>query len=609
MASTSATARGALQAASAEISQRSDGPAGERESKGGMRSTRKRDGWYRKRDQVGWVSGKPYLRLIWLEEGIGCHDLSGFLSGRQVFDEIKRGGIQMQGRRKDNRRSTGTTTVLTDLKVPRKELIDPELFGNEAGDDEDLEVLDSYFLDKPEFSRFYSDKTKLAFVRSRKGVGKSALLKQTLYKRQKGDQQALCIYVKASDLIAMQDVKTDSPDALLYGWQQRICSQINIEIGSRLSYAGTDDSMLLVESAELSGFRGRNIVSALFDRLKIKGMGAELERQRIHQANSQALLERVSESAERNVWLFVDDVDATFVNTEHERLKASTFFSACRNLISNVKGLYIRASVRSDVWSVLAQHDEALDKCEQYMLDLNWSTSETGQILVNKIHSYWLRFNVEDTGVVSLDPETQSAVIRSLIFKEPFHWASRRLESFRPIHILSAGRPRWAAQLCKLAGKDAHDKSSSLISIGHIRSVMRDYGQFRLSDLYKEHRHQCPALQEIVESFSGGDVRFSTAELLGHITDRVVRRIGVPKIDGINAEQGSLSVAHFLYRSGFIAARDESDVAGLGFIRYEERPNLLSSKANLDDGLDWEIHPSYREVLRIHKTAGQASHF
>lgn len=27
----------------------------------GMRGTRQRGGWYRKRDQEDWVSGKPYL--------------------------------------------------------------------------------------------------------------------------------------------------------------------------------------------------------------------------------------------------------------------------------------------------------------------------------------------------------------------------------------------------------------------------------------------------------------------------------------------------------------------------------------------------------------------
>ncbi|NVZ60903.1 hypothetical protein HX867_02290 [Pseudomonas gingeri] len=491
----------------------------------------------------------------------------------------------------------------------RHDLINPELFGNEAGDDEELEVLDSYYLDKPEFDRFYSPNSRLAFVRSRKGVGKSALLKQTLFRRKKLGDGDILIYVKASDLIAMQDVKGSSPDELLYGWQQRICSQINLELGASLKVGFTDDSMMLIESAELAGFRNRNIVSALFDRMKVKGLGTELDRNRIGMSDPHALLRRVMDKKDITVWLFIDDVDATFVNTEHERLKASTFFSACRNIISSVKGLCIRASVRSDVWSVLAQHDEAMDKCEQYMLDLTWSTAETGRIIVNKIHSYFNRYYSGDSRYASLSPIRDEGVIRKIVFKEPFYWGPRKVESFRPVHILSAGRPRWAAQLCKLAGKDAYDKSTSRISIGHVRSVMRDYGQFRVSDLYKEHRHQCPVLQDIVESFSGASYRFTTDELLEHISDKIIKRVGVPKIDGVSSDKGGLSVAHFLFRCGFIAARDESDVTGLGFMRYEERPNLLSSGVNLDDGLNWEIHPSYREVLRVKQKAGEATHF
>lgn len=503
-------------------------------------------------------------------------------------------------RRRANRTSDSISAAPHN-SAKRSDLINPELFGNEAGDDEDLDVLNSYFLDKPEFGRFYSPHTRLAYVRSRKGVGKSALLKQTLFLRKEANAGEILIYVKAADLIALQDVKSSSPDELLYGWQQRICSQINLELGSTLRYGFTDDSMLLIESAEIAGFRNRNIVSALFDRLKIKGLGAEIDRTRLTAVDHQAVLKRVLGNQEVTVWLFVDDVDATFVNTEHERLKASTFFSACRNLVSSVKGLCIRASVRSDVWSVLAQHDEALDKCEQYMLDLAWSTTESGRILENKIISYFSRYYSDDTRFTSLQPETDGYKIRKIVFNEPFQWAGRRLESYRPIHILSAGRPRWAAQLCKLAGRDAYDKSFPLISIGHIRAVLRNYGQFRVSDLYKEHRHQCPTLQNIIESFSGGVYRFTTNELIDHVVEKIIRRVGVPVIDGINSEKGALSVAHFLFRCGFIAARDETDVTGLGFVRYEERPNLLTSNINLDDGMSWEVHPSYREVLRINK--------
>jgi len=506
----------------------------------------------------------------------------------------RRGGIDKKG-------SESRTPIVSALG----DLNDPELFGNEAGDDEDIEILNSYFLDKPEFANFYAANTKLAFVRSRKGVGKSALLKKTLYNRLESASDELCIYVKASDLIALQDVKHSTPDELIYGWQQRICTQINRELGAALNLGFTDDTIALIESAELSGFRNRNLVGALIDRLQIKGLGAEIERRRVPAGDAHALLQRVLDKKDVSVWLFVDDVDATFVNTESERLKASTFFSACRNLASTTKGLCIRAAVRTDVWSVLAQYDEALDKCEQYMLDLTWSTAETGMILANKIHSFFARRYPDDARFNERKPDNYGDEIRQRVFREPFHWGQRPLESFRPIHIFSAGRPRWAAQLCKMAAKDAFSKRADHISLGHVRGVLRDYGAFRVNDLYKEHRHQCVMLQDIIESFSNGSQRYTTDELLEHISDRIIRRIGIPKIDGVSASSGSLSVANFLFRCGFIAARDENDPTGLGFVRYEDRPNLLSSLINLDDGLDWEIHPSYRDVLRIRRREGQ----
>lgn len=514
----------------------------------------------------------------------------------------------------DRRHSTSplepdlSTTPLTDsspqqgnaVGVHRRDFLSAELFGNEAGDDEDLEVLDSYFLDKPEFESFYSAECKLSIVRSRKGVGKSALLKQTLYRRQKDEGHELLIYVKASDLIALQDVNTDTPAALVYGWQQRICTQINLELGAILNFGFTDDKMLLIESSELAGFRNRNIVSALVDRLNVKGLGVDIERSRPSVANPQAVLERVMGGSPVRVWLFIDDVDSTFLNTESERLKASTFFSACRNLASTVSGLCIRAAVRADVWSVLAQYDEAMDKCEQYMLDLDWSTEETGQILQNKILSFFRRNYPDDPRYQLYDSIQDGRTIRKIVFKEPFPWgAGRTMDSFRPIHILSAGRPRWAAQLCKLAAKDAYRSSNSLITVNHIHDVMQAYGKFRVDDLYKEHRHQCAVLKDIVESFSGGMKRYETSKLLEHITDKIILKIGTPKIDGVTAADGPLTVAHFLFRCGFIAARDDNDPAGLGFIHFEDRPNLLTSHANLDDGLVWEIHPSYRRVLRI----------
>jgi hypothetical protein len=402
-------------------------------------------------------------------------------------------------------------------------------------------------------------------------------------------------------LFALQDIPGSSSAEMIYGWQQRICTRVNLELGATLRVGFTDDAILLIESAEIAGFRNRNLISALFDRLKIKGAGVDIDRSKLSIGNSEQVLTRVLDNKDVTVWLSIDDIDATFINTEQERLKVSTFFSACRNIINNVKGLCIRASVRTDVWSILAQHDEALDKCEQYMLDLRWSTSDTGRILENKIISFFRRYYDDDERFTTLNAANDGNKIRKLVFNEPFSWSGRPLEAFRPIHILSAGRPRWAAQLCKLAGSEAFQNNSDKISIGHIRSVLRPYGKLRVADLYKEHRHQCSRLEDLIECFSGGKKRYSTKELLDHLVDNVISPRGFPNIDGVHAEGGVIGVASFLYRIGFITARDDQDVAGLGFIRFEDRPTLLTTKANLDDGLDWEIHPSYRSVLRIEK--------
>ena len=353
------------------------------------------------------------------------------------------------------------------MPTSRSPLRDPKLFGNEAGEDEDPEVLDSYFVTKPEFDRFFSADARLGFVRSRKGVGKSALLRQAHYKRQKSHPDEILIYLTESDLEAVQKVDARSASSLLHGWQQRICSRINLELGARLSLSLDDNSLTLIEAAEVAGFRSRNIVASLLDRVKIKAGGIDVSRQRAPTGDAQALLARAAKGAAR-VWLFVDDVDATFIDTEQERLTTSTFFSACRNLTNSVTGLHIRASVRSDVWSVLANFDESLDKCEQYMLDLQWSVEESGRIIENKILTYFRHRFPRDSGYQNLVPVTNRERIFSLVFRTPFPWGRMKLPPHVPIHTLSAGRPRWATQLCKLAAKDTATKDAAKIGVGNV---------------------------------------------------------------------------------------------------------------------------------------------
>ncbi|MBL9181668.1 MAG: hypothetical protein JNN17_05970 [Verrucomicrobiaceae bacterium] len=481
--------------------------------------------------------------------------------------------------------------------MKRKDLINKALFGNEAGEDEDVERLTSYFVEKADFEAFYDHKVRLQIVKSRKGVGKSALLSRTAEDKRVTSPNDLVLYLKGADLAATQEIEDKTSNGLINGWQQRICSRINHEIGKLLNFAFSDDAIALVESAELAGLKSRNLWGALIDRIKLKAN--PIETKKLESTNPQALLERFTKRDPKTIWLLVDDIDATFKNTPEGCLALSTFFSACRYLSQSVEGLRIRLSVRTDVWTILAQEDEALDKCEQYLFDLSWSNSEAEQILVRKIVTFFRNAYPDDPRFQTMDPSRDSQAILSLVFTRKFSWGKKSYPPDRPIYILSNGRPRWAAHLCKLAAKEAHDLSATHIGIGHVNAALQKYGEVRLSDLYKEHKHQCPSLQTLLESFARGPSQFTTNDLLTRITDRIIRGHGMIEIDGVKSGGGSISIAHFLYRIGFLCARDDSKPGALSFVRYEDRPNLLSTTQNLDDGLIWEIHPSYRKVLHI----------
>lgn len=481
----------------------------------------------------------------------------------------------------------------------REDLVEYELFGNEAGEDEKIEILNSYFVEKNEFERFYSPDVPFCVVQSRKGVGKSALLKRSLYKTLQSSPEPIAIYTKGHDLRALQNIDGTTPAELVYGWQQRLCSRVLLEIGKTARLEVDDDSYSLIESSELAGFRGRNIVSALADRLRLRIGGSGVDVQRAGLNNPVQSLKRLAEKSETRVYLFVDDIDATFVNSPDQRHATSTFFSACRDLVSLVRGLTIRASVRTDVWAILKHHDEALDKCEQYVLDLKWTKRESGKILNSKILSYFQRRYPGETKYIALDVRKHPTQISQLVFEPKFPWGTGHIQPYQATHILSNGRPRWAAQLCRMAGQVTYKKRRARISIREVNDVLTPYGQARLDDLYREHSHQCPKMRHLIEAFAGGPRRYTTAELLQRITDKTIRLHGLLDVDGLEKGADSMYLAHFLYRIGFIEARGDSDPNNLEFVSHHQRPDLLRSTVNPDDGFVWEVHPSYRSILRI----------
>lgn len=483
---------------------------------------------------------------------------------------------------------------------------DRTLFGNDAGEDEDESLLVSYFVDQPAFAPFLDPGEDLRVASGRKGTGKSALLVRFAHDLKNSAGRPIVLHMLPSSLAALKEPPaTDNTVVLENYWKQVICGAINMELARDIGFAWKDDQIALVESAEVAGFKGKNLVSALLSRLVGKiniGGVVDLAPTARPTANHEQLLQRVSREAgqRRQVWFLLDDIDTNFQNSPAQRAYIAAFFSVCRTLRREIAGLGIRATVRSDVWSSLrAEH---LDKFDQYLTTLNWSASLQATLLAQRILAYVRRTfpNSEEAGWSATADE--EALI-SLAFTRRMKWSPGTAPAAHVVRVLGGGRPRWMTQLCRQAGVMAARDKAERIGIQHINQIMGEFGSRRLADLYKEHDHQFTDLKRLVESFNGGERRYDTAALLARIEERYLKVTPadrIPAVDG-TAYRDARQLARFLYKCGFINGNNKANPqqGWPEFVSYDTRPGLLEVDTNLDDGMTWEIQPAYRNILRV----------
>lgn len=470
-------------------------------------------------------------------------------------------------------------------------------FGNEAGDDADPEQLVKYFVEQSVFRKFLREDNKILVATAKKGVGKSALLQWANHRIAEIDQDSLVVKCRGADLVRSKfglSTALETPNDYINDWMVRLCALVNRELAQRMNLAFTDDAITLVETAELDGYKSKNLVGCLIDRFnRILG---DKHPQKLRATNEIQLLKRTKD---RKVWILIDDLDATYQNTDQESLALSTFFSACRYLAQDLRDVYFRATMRTDVWALIRRYDESLDKMEQYVFDILWYQEDFLSLLYLRILTEIKRSGgtLPNKPPHVSDQETQEHLL-GRVFARKMEWADKMVDSYKVIYTLSYERPRWAIQLCKLSQASALRHRRAIISKADIDLVWGEYGAKRIADLVAEHKHQCPQIEELLNGFRGADRLMPRDKLFNWINNRILNHL-TPRIEG-ECVCSPKEVARFLYRLGFIMARSESD-AGYEHYRFDQMPDFLTSRTDDDFGLMWEIHPCYREALDIKK--------
>lgn len=481
-------------------------------------------------------------------------------------------------------------------------LKDKKLFGNEAGEDEPLEVLNSYYIDSSDFDDFFDEEERLAIVSARKGMGKSALLSRLEYKLSKEPQynSPLVIRVKGNELLGLGQFSGSDHAFLENYWKQIICKKIIVEIGSRIGLALTSDQISMVELAELDGLKSKNLIGGLISRVigRLPLLDAELKTS--IPENSISLLKSYQGGNEdSSVWLLIDDIDAKYQNNIESQARVGAFFSAIRALAFELKNLKIRATVRSDVWSCL-RHLEDLDKLQQYIVPIVWTKKNMRDMLAQKILVY-IKNNHPETPEAKFTLSRDYNKILDVVFLSPIEWGhDKDARLFDAISAFSNRRPRWMGQLSRMAGKKAKENPyAQKISLDHINYILSDFGAHRRDDLIKEHSHQFDELNNLIDSLRATRKEFNFQELNLILDTGFIRgrdKDVIPAVDGkVYAEIEDLG--DFLYKLGLISRIHED---GKTFTHFTDDPDLFRSIENRKNNIIWSIHPAYRKFLNIH---------
>ncbi|WP_223296227.1 P-loop ATPase, Sll1717 family [Shewanella halifaxensis] len=475
---------------------------------------------------------------------------------------------------------------------------DRSLFGNDAGEDESLEVLNSYFIENDEFDDFYDDEHRLCVVNARKGMGKSTLLSKLDYDLafKKEYNSPIVIRVTGNSLLGLGDFNGKDSAYLENYWKQIICKEINIHIGKTINFALTSDEMSMVEISELEGMKSKNLIGGLISRIKGKIPVLGSETQGFQPEKLENLLNNyLEENSDKKVWLLVDDIDAKYIDSEDFQYRISSFFSAVRGLCFDVKNLNVRATVRSDVWTNL-RHVEDLDKWDQYIVNIVWTKKQMREMLAKKILSY-----VQRKHPLSLEAkykyDRDYNKLFQLIFISPIKWAGKEAPVFDAINAFSNHRPRSMGQLCRMASIQAH-KSRCKVSLNQFNEVLTKYGQNRRDDLIKEHQHQFPELENLIDSFRAGQKEYTFSELEMILDSKFIKgrdASDIPVIDG-KPYCELIDLGHFVYKIGLISKLPDSSQK---FTYYTDDPDLFYSQQNRNNDLTWTVHPSYRKYLNI----------
>lgn len=315
----------------------------------------------------------------------------------------------------------------------------------------------------------------------------------------------------------------------------------------------------------------------------------------------EAALSRVL--SKKSFYIFIDDTDQIANPERSGHLnRIWSLLLAVRRLTSSIPEVRAIVTLRSEVWERLkvdpaGQRDQT-DHFNSLRITLRSTDKQVAAIIERRLS--------RAAGQLKRHGELYAPFFDGISARAPY---SEDKKSWRDLIVVrSRQRPRDAIQLVnELAKKTLREKKSNLIDEDVFRSVIPSFSERVSQEFSKEFALDCPAISEILRSFSrlyfeGGAFTLTSEQAKEHFS-KVLTMFSV-KLYGITLsparESDVFELWRFFYLNGLLNARVSDNERKLGYRHLDPEADLmLVSKPRWNDIQKalWEINPVFRDYL------------
>ncbi|TGM04811.1 hypothetical protein EHQ76_07115 [Leptospira barantonii] len=476
------------------------------------------------------------------------------------------------------------------------------LFGHEAADREDVNRLKQYYFKKSDYESVTSN-LPLKIVIGFKGVGKSAVLK--IAYQEDIANSIPCIWIRPDDISEIySDLTKESNDLrLITLWKKGISRVIAMHLVESMYLSVNEESDIAVSWAEQHGYKSRDLLSQLVQRLKpIISKKVDIERPNVSNTfGEHHLLDRLVQK--KKIRIYIDDLDRGWKASKEDITRLAALINALGDLTTDVEGLQVRLALRGDVYSLVRGASEFTDKFESSEVWCNWTNHEILVALIKRIYTY---FNIDlpDDEILSKKQHELNRYLDPIFATK--YLGSRAWENapmYRVIMSLIRRRPRDMVKLSTNAAKKANEEKSKTITGKHMSQVLEHYSNQRMKDIIIEFQSELPNISDLLYNMgpTSKEIHEKRKDRYLYTTEQLYKKVSnvmmnVPIRFTNNVGADFHDVSYFLFKIGFITATKK---LANGFVErkfYEDKPQLLSKSVG-DEGYSWEIHPAYRSAL------------